>query len=441
MPIILLDVVAMLLAMLVAAGFGTSTLEDGPEFILDLVRGLWANFMIALKSGVATVRRTARCLLYLAATLFVLYVASVVTFIISMIWKNSTWVFISCMALSAFGFVIFTFSHNLLNAVNRLVYPKYSSVHKRPQLSTLVTLTLLPLATGIMVLTFAVPFFGWLGLVYGVFVLAGVAGNLYGTYMKTERAMAPIILTITCFAFAFAFAFLNLFPQQVRAANVWWAGVNVSSGRNSLAKEVLNRPENTVTAEKAYLYKVTVESGNVIKKERYMDTGVLQYLKAGDKFKTISPAADTVDIGMPVVQIFRPDPVTGEYVLLDQKGQEIKVEDLPWIGVENTDIAQNQMGTPGPTPTPDPNAKPAKTGPQSPEQVYGFEVRKAYKPDDSNKVYVYGSDQKLHWITSEEGYARYYGATYNRTVPIQNYAPVYRMPHGVPNSMFGDPIN
>lgn len=74
------------------------------------------------------------------------------------------------------------------------------------------------------------------------------------------------------------------------------------------------------------------------------------------------------------------------------------------------------------------------------ELTYGLEVRKAYKYDGNPKVYIFGNDGKLHWITSEAAYAKYYGRSYNPSVHITTYAPIYKMPAGIPASMFGSDI-
>lgn len=98
--------------------------------------------------------------------------------------------------------------------------------------------------------------------------------------------------------------------------------------------------------------------------------------------------------------------------------------------------------TPTPTPTPTPAASSSvivvnPPQPQRPEVLYGLEVGKAYKYENDPKVYVFEKDGKLHWIASEAAYARYYGHSYNPNVHVSNYAPIYKMPAGIPASYFG----
>lgn len=76
---------------------------------------------------------------------------------------------------------------------------------------------------------------------------------------------------------------------------------------------------------------------------------------------------------------------------------------------------------------------------QSSLNSYGLEVRKAYKFDKNPKIYVFQDDGKLHLVSSELAYRRFYNC--DADTVISNCAPIYRMPGVVPTDIFGTAIN
>lgn len=290
--------------------------DDGLDYVLDTFEEIGANLKFAAKFVVSRARRYGRFVRNLAIVLAITYAVGLVGLTIALIVQWTPGVIGISILLTLVAAIFFA-------ALNWVMI-----VTKRSGASTLATLTLLPLPVILWAAGAPFHFYEWFLTAYGGLILVGFAFMILGKLINSKIFLAPYVITGIVLISGIGFALIYAFPQEARAMVIDWKIANRDSGRESLAKEITLRKEDTFKADASWWH-FTTDSAGRTKQSRYVDVNNKQCSSIKDTpFKTVLAPANSVENGGTYIQAYFADSKTKEYAFLDLDDRiDLRTED------------------------------------------------------------------------------------------------------------------